>query len=232
MLKKTDTEKSVGNIQIEASNFKNASIYVKKLKRQTIVTLIDENTTFNIAFTNIDNVDVLRIVFLDYLSNYSGGYTPNSQINDQKYQKIVHVLTKKDRNIFPELLDIIATTVISVITVCEFNLSENKIETIAVLVPFFLLPKLCSSFASGKKSRFSNILLVLLFCLFYIAMSGVLGNQYYQPDNELTMFIAFTIVSIIFLLVNFDKLLKVVISAVTVIVALGLSWYLFLCFIK
>ena len=219
--KDDNSEKLLIETDIESTKLKKVSVYVKRFGKKTILTLLDENITFNFCFNHINNTDILRIIFLDYISNYSLGYSPVNKANDQKYKQVLKVLTKKNQKVLPVLINFISLGLAAFLLIQKIFILKIIHEPYTnVLVIVVLLCKLLSNFSSGLKSKLSNTIVLLIFSLLY-------GLSLTKTEIDQILVLSFFIAtSILFLLIDFDKLIKIIISLCTIVVTLYLSYIL------
>ena len=206
---------------IETSRLNHMSVYVNRIGKGCVLTILDETHTLNLNFKNITNPDVLKVIFMDYLANYSGGYTPTYKVNDKKYKKIEKEIIKKNYNVFGTILNILTIIAAGILFMQDyFPLYGVNNETIKYIVIFILIGKLISSFTVRSKSTFSNLVLLSFFALFYqISM--------FETNLKLcTNYGIYIILSILFMSIDFDRLLKIVILFFSFFISIYLSYIL------
>ncbi len=209
-----------GPNEIDIKEIGRCSLFIDKYGAYNIITLIDEVSQIHLYFQNITNTETLKIIFIDYLSNYANSFAYNDQQNLIKYKKTRRGLSKKHANPLSLVLNVAAIVIVALMLgekLFPFSpvIANNTVSfTIAAL-----LFKIVSIFLSNKKSFYSNLVAYLFFSFAFYK-----GYTLPVPEiggNEL-FFITF---SVLFYIIDFDKFLKFITVAGTLFFTVYLFYF-------
>ena len=192
-----------GPNEIDIKDVGRCSLFIDKYGACNIITIIDEVSQVHLYFQNITDIETLKIIFIDYLSNYVNNFAYNEQQNLIKYKKARRVLSKKHTNPLSLFLNIAAIVIVALMLGEKLfytsSFIANNTVTFTIAALFF---KIVSIFLSNKKSFYSNLVAYLFFSFaFYkgytLPVPGIGGNELF-----------FFTFSVLFYIIDFDKLLK------------------------
>ena len=219
-IKKIET----GPNHIMVKELDRCSIFINKYGPFNILTIIDKSTTINLTFKNLTNIDTLKIIFIDYLSNYGINFLFSDKQNLTIYKKVEKNLRKLYQNYIGIIFNISAIIIFSLIIIQKyFPFSDYIKNNNNLIIISALLIKLISIFQSNKKSFYSNLTLFIVFTIIFYTEYIIKFQE--TNINE----ILFIIYSVLFSIIDFDKFLKI--TTITLSIAFT-SYFIFDSIIK
>ena len=206
-IKKIET----GPNHIIVKELNKCSIFINKYGPFNILTILDKNTIINLTFKNLTNIDTLKIIFIDYLSNYGINFSFSDKQNLTIYKKVEKDLRKLYQNYIGLIFNISTIIIFSLIIIQRyFPFSDYIKNNNNIIIICALLVKLISIFQSNKKSFYSNLTVFILFTLIFYTNYTISFQE--TNINE----IIFIIYSFIFSIFDFDKFLKITTIALSI----------------
>lgn len=197
------------------------SVYAGDSGQESVVSLISNSARLHLPFRNCKNVDALRIIFYDYLSNYSGGYRPEDDTNAVIYKKELKEYKKANIRILDRLAQYVSLSLWGLLLLND--ILEARLFDFSMFLNLFaasLLIRLSQLSSRGRPSYLTN--LVLLTASAYLVFA--------QPAFSINYSILLAVLivfSLLFTVFDFDKILAVLVQAASLIALLYVFRFLF-----
>jgi hypothetical protein len=210
-----------GSSSISIKELCTASVFEEKNGNNTYISIIGENIQISFTFRNYTNSDALKIVFLDYISNYCGGYNENRGKNEVLYKKIQKKNRSKPGFIISDCFEVcnaVGILFILVKVVLTLFLKKDIMEFVSCkqLIVLTLISKFFSSLFGSRKSV--NLVLLMILVLSYI----MLIPEFKVFVNTIYFLGMYVALNVIFSLLDFDRIFKIImiVSAVLALTSL------------
>lgn len=219
----TDETMSVTHSKGFVSNkvLSKCSVYAGDTGQESVVSLISNIARLHLPFRNCKNVDALRIIFYDYLSNYSGGYQPEDDTNAVIYRKELAEYKKANIRVLDRVANYVSLSLWGLLLLND--ILEARIFDISVFLSLFaasLLIRFYQLSSRGRPSYLTN--LVLLTTSTYLVFAQPVFSINYAI--LLSVLIVF---SLLFTVIDFDKILAILVQAAAFIAFLYVLRFLF-----
>lgn len=206
------------NTEIRTNSLRTATVFVDSIGSEQVVTLLDETSAVHVRFSVVSNCDTLRIVFLDYLSRYSGGYAPTTKANVARYKRVLSSLKKDKPQFLSHAINLLAILALGALVAASFMPTAPELsQKILLLLPILLFIRVVQFAFAGSRSRFSNLLATSLFAALYLLN---LREPFMQAAVLYMVFFAYSLMAS---LVDFDRLLSTSLTAGVILFSLFLG---------
>jgi hypothetical protein len=209
---------------VNTADLKEASVFLQNSKSGLVVHIIDAVRHIRIPLKWFEIAETLKILFYYYLSKFTENYNPANGANRGKYTAFLKTHRGRSVSLIPLIYDIL-----------------NHIAS-GLLLAVLFLPRIFRElqFAAAEKVLFFSALIKLLGILFRYRKSAVMNALLIAaascflilpdlfPRIEMLYFYAgYAVLSVLFSIVDFDRIFKYLIIVLAVLAAAALFLQLF-----
>jgi hypothetical protein len=209
----SNTELNVnGQGVVDNKLLSDVSIFSTGNKDSIFIYILSNNIQLIIPFKYFEIANSLTLAFYEYISNYCGGYKPNSSENDLLFKKISKKSAVEKTNVFADIFNGISYMFLLLLLVniiLKFN--GYDIITNEKIICGVILAKIISILFGNKKSMYTNLL------VFILTYNFIKIPVEYNYEHYNIVYIIYAGIILLFNIFDFDKIFKYLILILTII---------------
>ena len=209
----SNTEVNVnGQSVVDNKLLSEVSIFSTDNKDNIFIYILSNNIQLIIPFKYFEIANSLTLTFYEYISNYCGGYKPNSSENELIFKKLSKKSTVIKTNIFANIFNgICYIFLLLLLANILLKYYGNNIITNEKIICGIILSKIISILLGNKKSMYTNM---LVFILTYNFIKIPVEYNYAHYNIIYIIYIGVILLINIF---DFDKIFKYLFLLLTII---------------